>query len=164
MFQQQTPINSLYFTWNFALFWTLQLILYNFYMQSIYILIYTIKYCNCKHNGILVSRTVLNLFPGYAHVLVSTKLHLGPKLLLYSPRKGVLLVRHLVDISRVEDGLLVYRPLKRAVGSLEEEKQYGRAVIDTPHIDVPTIAVNRWLQFCYLDALIDASRWQKKKN
>ena len=34
----------------------------------------------------------------------------------------------------------------------------GRAVIDTPHIDVPTIAVNRCLQFCYLDALIDASR------
>ena len=39
-----------------------------------------------------------------------------------------------------------------------------RAVIDTPHIDVPTIAVNRWLQSCHLDALIDASRWQKKEK
>ena len=40
----------------------------------------------------------------------------------------------------------------------------GRAVIDTPHIDVPTIAVNRCLQSCHLDALIDASRWQKKRK
>ena len=40
----------------------------------------------------------------------------------------------------------------------------SRAVIDTPHIDVPTIAVNRWLQSCHLDALIDASRWQKKEK